>query len=463
MATASYTSGPLFTHLRQGIMASAIGMVAIFLVDLVDMAFIAQLGEPALAAAVGFAGILLFFASAIGMALSVAASTLVSQALGRDDPLGAAQAFFDVALLGGALGVMAAISLHIFAPNLLALLGAKGQVLTLATTYFRIVNTALPLLILGMCAGAGLRGAGLVNRSMIATLLGGAVNAVFDPIFIFVFDWGLQGAAYATVLSRICVVALALYFAILQAHLMRGARLGALTHSLRPVFALALPSLLTSLSTPLGSAYVTRALSPFGADVIAGASVFGRLMPLVFVGIITLSMAMSPIIGQNFGAGNRTRVERTLLLAGGFSFAYALGAALILALLTPLLIQAFNLSGDAASTLRFYCQIIAFTYGFFGLHLAASQTFTNIGRPLYATYSNVFRDLILTVPFVFLGGVFGGPYAVITGQYAATILSGSMAYFIALRLVHRAAQIDTPRPQQSYHRPVTPYAPSRGH
>ena len=195
MAQALYTQGSLFSHLRAGVFASAIGMIAIFIVDLADMAFIAQLGEPALAAAVGFAGILLFFASAIGMALSVASSTLVSQALGRDNRVEAAQSFLDVSLLGLALGLVAAVSLHIFAPALLGLLGAQGEVLELATQYFRIVNLGLPLLILGMCSGAALRGCGLVRKSMIATLIGGAVNAVFDPIFIFVLELELAGAA----------------------------------------------------------------------------------------------------------------------------------------------------------------------------------------------------------------------------------------------------------------------------
>jgi len=463
MAQAVYTSGPLFTHLRQGITASAIGMVAIFLVDLVDLAFIAQLGEPALAAAVGFAGILLFFASAIGMALSVAASTLVSQALGRDDKVGAAQAFLDVALLGLILGGAATLSLHFAAPALLSLLGAEGQVHSLAVDYFRIVNAALPLLILGMCSGAALRGSGLMARSMVATVLGGGVNAVLDPIFIFALDWGLSGAAYATVVSRVAVVVTALYFALGQAQLLRGARVGEIRHSLQPVFAVAAPSLITSLSTPLGSAYVTRALSSYGADVIAGVSVFGRLMPLAFVGILTLAMAMAPIVGQNFGAGLRSRVERTLLIAGGFSFAYTLIAAAALALLAPWLVQLFVLDGAAADVLTFYCRIIAFSYGFFGLHLAATQTFTNIGHPTYATYTNIFRDLGLTVPFVALGGLLGSPYAIIIGQYAATIVSGTLAYIIAYRMVHRAAASGLQKPAHDFHRPVTPYAPSRGH
>ena len=134
----------------------------------------------------------------------------------------------------------------------------------------------------------------------------------------------------------------------------------------------------------------------------------------------------------------------------------------MLALLAPVLVSLFRLDGIAADVLTFYCRFIAFSYAFFGLHLAATQTFTNIGHPAYATYTNIFRDLVLTVPLVALGGLAASPYAIITGQYMATLISGSTAFFIAYRMVHRAA-ICGEIVRQDYHRPVTPYAPSRGH
>ena len=207
---------------------------------------------------------------------------------------------------------------------MLGLLGAEGKVLDLAQSYFQIVNMGLPMLVVGMACGAALRGLGLVRKSMIATLIGGALNAVFDPIFIFGFNWGLEGAAYATLLSRVAVLAVGLYFAVVQAQMFRGCRLANVPGTLRPVFAIAAPSLIASLSTPFGSAYFTSTLSRFGEEVIAGVSVFGRLMPLAFVGILTLAMSLAPIVGQNFGAGKRDRVGRVLLIAGGVSVAYVL-------------------------------------------------------------------------------------------------------------------------------------------
>ena len=124
---------------------------------------------------------------------------------------------------------------------------------------------------------------------------------------------------------------------------------------------------------------------------------------LAFVGILTLAMSLAPIVGQNFGADKRDRVGRVLLIAGGVSVGYVAVAGTILALIAPLLVRAFQLDGQAADVLVFYCRVISFTYVFFGLHLSATQTLTGIGQPMLATTANLIRDMGLAIPD-FLGG-----------------------------------------------------------
>ena len=258
------------------------------------------------------------------------------------------------------------------------------------------------------------------------------------------------------------VVAVSFYFAVGQQQLLRGSRLAHVLGSLRPVFAIGIPSLVASLSTPFGSAYLTSTLAKFGDEVIAGVSVFGRLMPLAFIGMLTMSMTLAPIIGQNFGAQRRDRVERALGLAGGISLGYVLIAGTALAVSAPWLVAAFQLTGEAAEVLTFYCRFISFTYVFFGLHLSATQTLTAMGKPMLSTAANLMRDLGLAVPLITWAATLGSPYAVIWAQYAATIIVGVGVYALTLMYVHRAAVREQVAPH-AYHRPVMPYAPSRGH
>ena len=102
----------------------------------------------------------------------------------------------------------------------------------------------------------------------------------------------------------------------------------------------------------------------------------------------------------------------------------------------------FHLSGDAAEVFYFYCRVMAFTYGFYGLHLAATQTFTNIGHPTWSTIANLVRDLLFMVPLVlWLGSTANG---VLIGQYGATILNGTLAMAVAWIVVGRLGRSAAP-------------------
>ena len=109
---------------------------------------------------------------------------------------------------------------------------------------------------------------------------------------------------------------------------------------------------------------------------------------------------------------------------------------------------------------------MAFTYGFYGLHLASTQTFTNIGHPTWSTIANLVRDLLFMVPLVlWLGSTANG---VLIGQYGATILSGTLAMAVAWIVVGRlgrsAASSQAPNVTAGkFHRPVTPHSVVRGH
>lgn len=109
---------------------------------------------------------------------------------------------------------------------------------------------------------------------------------------------------------------------------------------------------------------------------------------------------------------------------------------------------------------------MAFTYGFYGLHLAATQTFTNIGHPTWSTIANLVRDLLFMVPLVLWLGSTAN--CVLVGQYGATVLSGILAMAVAWVVVGnlgRSAPSDQapPAPTGKFHRPVTPHSVVRGH
>lgn len=200
---AKFTTGSIFKHITVMTMTASIGLMAIFMVDLVDMIFISMLGKSELAAAVGYAGAVLFFTTSFGIGMSISAGALVARALGAGDAEMASRRAATAMTFGVLAGAVFAAVVWLNIGSLLRLLGASGDTLTLGTHYLQIIVPSLPFLLAGMVGGAILRAHGAAKQAMMATILGGLVNAIMDPILIFGFDLELTGAAIASVAARL--------------------------------------------------------------------------------------------------------------------------------------------------------------------------------------------------------------------------------------------------------------------
>ena len=214
ITAAKFVEGSLMRHIIVMSSTSAVGLVSIFLVDLLDMWFISLLGDSRLVAAIGFATTLTFFATSISIGTSIAAGALVSKCLGSKDRELAKEYATNALIIASIVSVLCVIIMLLSMDILLGLLGAKGYVAQVAKTYLVIVMPASVLLAVGLGASAVLRATGDAKGSMMSTLSGGAVNAVLDPILIFSLGLGVTGAAIASVFARLAVFS----YAISRAH-----------------------------------------------------------------------------------------------------------------------------------------------------------------------------------------------------------------------------------------------------
>ena len=207
---AKFLEGNLFAHVAVMSLTSSVGLMALFLVDFVNIIFISWLKDPNLTAAIGYAGAILFFTTSFGIGMSIAASALVSRAVGMRDMAQARTKATNAVIAGIAFGVLFMALVWINLPFLVELLGASGRTLDQAVHYLRIVVPTLPLLMVGMIGAAILRSHGDARRAMMATIYGGLANAVLDPIMIFGLGLDLTGAAIATVIARFVIAGTAL-------------------------------------------------------------------------------------------------------------------------------------------------------------------------------------------------------------------------------------------------------------
>ncbi len=450
MVTGKFIKGSILKHIVIMTLTSTVGLLAIFMVDLVDMFFLSLLGKQELAASIGFSGVVLFFMTAACIGCQVGVGAVMARAEGQKNRSLAARYYGHSMMYTAVISsVLCAITM-IFSEDLLMALGARGETLTFAKQYTFIVLPSTPLLAIGMCAAAALRSLGDARRAMYAIAGGAFVNAALDPVLIFVFDLGIQGAALATLLSRFATVAIGV---------LSMSRIHNVYCTLEHIFIkpdfniwskIAIPAILTSLATPLGSAIVMHAMADYGVDAVAGAAIVGRIVPVAFAVLFALSGAIGPIIGQNIGAHSYGRVKQALRIALLLSASYVVFIWLVLMLMTDFIIKAFGAEAEAAELIIFYNQFLVLGFIFSAMLFVANAAFNNINKAQLATMFNFSRSLLGILPAVLLLAPLYGAKGVMAAEILGQTVFGVVAYIVVMRVVntmeknHEGAQCNEP-------------------
>ncbi len=447
--TARFVQGSTMRHVVVMAGTGAIGLIAVFAVDLLNLFYLSLLGEPRIVAAVGFAGAVGFFQLSLAIGLTIGVGAVVSRCIGagaRDDARRIATSSLLVVMASTAV---IGVGTVLLVGPILDLLGASEPTRALAAGFLDIVSPALPLVAGGMCSSALLRSVGDARHALNVTLFAAIAAGVLDPILIFALHLGLTGAAISTVLSR-TVLFLTGWSGITGKHDLLGkVRLRAILPDMRLVFRVAGPAILTSLATPVASAYVTHCMARFGTEAVAGQASIDRLVPVAFGLVFALSGAVGPILAQNLGAARPDRVRTALRDSLIFVVVAVCGAWLLLYLAQDVILIVLSAHGEAATLVRLFCTWLAGSFLFIGALFVANAAFNNLGFPLLSTVFNWGRATLGTIPLVMIGQDYG-PVGVLTGSAVGSIAFGVAAALVAFRVVGR---LDV-RPPEMQHAPA---------
>lgn len=432
---AVFTTGSIMRHVSVSSFTASIGLMAIYAVDLIDLIFISMLGYEVLAAAAGYASALMFFTSAINIGVSVAAGVLVSRSIGSGDKLEAREYATSTAMFSVLTSIIIPLILLSNIKFFLGLLGAEGKVAELAATYLWIIIPFTWVSGLSMVAVTVLRGYGENRLAMYPSLCGALTNAILDPILIFGLSMGMEGAAWATVAARLVTLGFALYPAIRRHNAFVSPKLRLLWRDYQPVSHFAVRAVLANVATPIGTAIVTREMSKFGPEAVAGMAVIGRLTPVAFSVIWALSGAIGPIIGQNYGAGNMDRVKRAYIDSLKFVAIYVIFITVILLTFRGPIAGLFGAENLTKSLIFLFCFPLALASFFNGAIFVASASFNTLGRPSYSTWLNWGQNTLGTWPFVIVGGLLLGAQGVLIGQAIGSVVFASIAIWLGWRLI----------------------------
>ncbi len=414
---------------------SAVGLLAVFAVDLMNLFYISLLGQREIAAAIGLAGTVGFFQTSLSIGMTIGVGAVVSRAIGAGQT-GEARRIASSSLL-----VMACVALLVGVGTVAALgpildgLAATGTTRALAVGFLSITSPSMALLAVGMCGSALLRCVGDARRSMNVSLIAACTTAVLDPLLIFALHLGLTGAAISTVASRVVLATLGWRGAMRHAMLGRPV-LARVPDDTASVLRIAGPAILTNLATPVGAAFVTRNMALFGSAALAAQATVDRITPLAFAVIYALTGAVGPILAQNLGAGRLDRVRSTLRDSLLFMVVNVCAAWALLALAQNLIVTAFSAHGLTAELVRLFCTWTAGGFLFTGALFVGNASFNNLGHPWLAMLFNWGRATLGTIPFVTFGARYG-PAGVMIAQALGSAVFGIAAAVVAFSITGR--------------------------
>lgn len=434
---AVFTTGSTMRHVVVMASAGMVGLIAIFVVDLLSLLYISWLGDVNVTAGVGYATTVMFLSTSTNVGMMIGVSATVSRALGAAQP-DAARRFAAsgctlAMLLGGVVGVALMIGLE----PLLHGLGASGEAHQVAWRFLMITMPSNALMSLGMALSGVLRAAGDARRGMYVTLAGGIATAMIDPLLIFGAGLGSDGAAIAIVISRVVFCIVGYHGAARVHHIVARPSVAAVLQDVRPIAGVAVPAVLTNVATPVAYGFMTGVMSRFGDQAVAATAITSRLAPVAFGAVFALSGAIGPIFGQNLGARLMERVRQTLTNGLVFAMACVLVAWAVLFLSREGIVALFAATGETAELVRFFCVVVAGSWLFNGSLYVANAAFNNLGAPLLATGFNWGRATLGTVPFALIGASLGGAKGVLLGEAVGAVIFGLGAIVTAYGVVAR--------------------------
>lgn len=358
---------------------------------------------------------------------------------GRGDTKSAHKAVGNSLVVTFIISIIFVILGFLFMDNLLYLFGASDGSIGLAKAYFKIILSFIPVYMLANAMNAVIRADGSPAFSMASTLVGAILNIILDPIFIFVFKWGIEGAAWATIIGQCASLILSvIYYTRTKTFKLSFKSFKMDFNQFSNVIKLGVSTFITQMSIVIISLVCNIMLAKYGAK-----SKYGADIPIAVIGIamkvftivinivVGIILGAQPILGYNYGAKKLNRVKETFKIVLTSTIIVGIISTLIFELCPSFVISLFGAQDElymefAVLTFRIFLMCVTLTCTI----KMCSIFFQAVGKPINAAIVSLTRDIILFVPLVLIlpnymeikGALWAAPVADIIGIIVTIIL-----------------------------------------
>ena len=407
------------------------GTVVMSLYNIVDRIFIGQgvgaLAISGLALTMPFSIVLMAF----GMLIGAGSASRISITLGENNKDKAEKILGNAITLTFIMSGTAILLSMIFMDDILRLFGGTENTLQYAREYMMIIIPGGIFTALYFGMNNILRASGHPQKAMQNIMLGAIINTVLDPIFIFVFDWGIQGAAWATVISYLIGT-----IHVGRQFFGKTSTLRFHWNNLKPqkdiilsIVSIGMSPFSMQIGTSMVVVFINSTLLKYGGDLAIGAyGIINSINMLIVMFIVGLNQGTQPIVGFNYGAGNYSRmfttIKKAVIVATCFSvFGFILGM-IFPRMAVSLFTNDINMIEISANAMR----ISVIMFPVIGIQIVISNFFQSIGKAKISIFLSLTRQFIFFIPALFILP----PLFKLNGAWASMPVSDGLAFFVSI-------------------------------
>lgn len=429
--------------LMQYSVPAIIAMTASSLYNMVDSIFIGQGVGPLAISGLALTFPLMNLSAAFGAMVGVGASTLISMRLGQRDYETAKQVLGNVVVLNTLIGILFAVVMLLFLDPVLYFFGASEDTIPYAREYMQIILLGNVVTHMYLGLNAVLRAAGHPRKSMYATIITVILNAILDPIFIFVLDWGIRGAAIATILAQIVSLSWQLRILSNQQELLHFRRgIYRLKRKIvENMLSIGLSPFLMNLAACFIAILINKGFKEYGGDLMIGAYGITNRVAFLFVMVMMgLNQGMQPIAGYNYGARQYDRVLRVLHLSMIGATCISLIAFFIGEVVPGMAARLFTTDEQLIDFAVTGMRLSFMMFPLVGFQMVATNFFQSLGMASKAIFLSLTRQLLFLLPgLLLLPHLFNNftPWEASWGVWCAIPLSDLLSAIVTCILLAR--------------------------
>ncbi|NAW66636.1 MATE family efflux transporter [Photobacterium halotolerans] len=419
------------------------GVLSLMSFQLVDSAFIGQLGVLPLAAQ-GFTLPIQMIIIGLQVGLGIATTAVISRVLGSGDEQRAKQLGGLVVLTGALIVAVVGIALWLLRGPILSLLSAPDNVRPLIDAYWPYWLCSAWLGAMVYFAYSLCRANGNTVLPGIMMVVTSVLNMVLDPLFIFTLDLGLAGAAIATIVA-FAIGMLAMFPVVIKRHWMsldwQGLQVMA---SIKELLNIMAPAMLSQLMPPLASMLATKLVAGFGAAAVAAWALGSRLEFFSIVVVLALTMSMPPMVGRCLGRKDMASITALIRLAVKFIMVWQFAIAAILLMLSVWLPSVLSSDPSVSQLLSLHLRWVPVSLGPLGVCMLMVSVSNALGMPMRALVISCLRLFACFLPLIWLGAHFGGIKGLFIGSMFGNLAAGLMAWLCFQQGMHKVVAKFTP-------------------